>query len=275
MENLNRPLLINKEDQNELDKEGFLIIPNFLNNNIVDRVFELYEKHFNPEKTSDPHYWNSLWNLPIKQKEDLNEELLSILKPIIKNHFSNYEILVITIMVKLIGEKNVCEPHRDFSILNEIKNEYYNAWIPLIDINKENAPLFLLPKSHIYFNEVLPMLTKWPYDDFREEIKNEVLTIYPKKGDLVIYKEKTVHGSWGNFSGKPRPNLHFGILPKKPEIMYYKYGKTNEIEGYLVNQEFYFGGKESFEEKLQNIELKQKIEIPSSYNSFKNYKDNF
>ena len=102
MENWNRRQLINKEGQNELDKEGFLIIPNFLNNNIVDRVFELYVQHFNPEKTSDPHYLNSLWNLPIKQKEDLNEELLSILKPIIKNHFSNYEILVITIMVKLI-----------------------------------------------------------------------------------------------------------------------------------------------------------------------------
>jgi hypothetical protein len=68
-----------------------------------------------------------------------------------------------------------------------------------------------------------------------------VETINAEAGDLVIYLDKTLHGSHINFSNASRPVVHFGILHPDVELQFYNLDEKQEnVKVYKVPSRFYF-----------------------------------
>ena len=233
-----------------MQENGFIVIRNFLSEQQIKDAELIKETLMLRHTTSDTVFWNSLWNVPGTEFERSSVDLLSIMKGNLDEILKDYEVPQISIMVKLPGEHTACDPHRDFSILNEVTNQYWNAWSPLIDIDDEIGPLYALKASHLKLNHILAFNEKWPYKDYCEEVK--LLSEYFKinKGDLIIYCDRTVHGSLPNRTKSTRGNLHFGILPLKADYKYYK-KNAEQILVYDVDLSFYTQRKfnEDFEKK--------------------------
>ncbi len=247
---MKRPKLKNQKHDRILQENGFIVIRDFLSEQQI-KATELIKKGLMlRHTTSDTVFWNSLWNVPGKEFESSSVDLLNIMKENLDEIIKKYEVPQVSIMVKLPSEHTACYPHRDFSILNEETNQYWNAWCPLIDIDDEIGPIYALKASHIKLNHILAFNEKWPYKDYIEEVK--LLSEYFKvsKGDLIIYCERTVHGSVPNRTKNTRANLHFGILPLNADYKYYK-KKEEQILVYNVDLSFYTQRKfnEYFEKK--------------------------
>ena len=222
----------------DLRENGYCYLPNFLSKETLHSLQSLFENvHLNNENSKG--MWNSLFDLKENESEEVSQKILELLKPKLDALFESYSAPVASFMSKNAGEKGVCELHRDFSILDEEKFEYRNVWIPLVDIQKENGALYALKGSHNVFNYPLPMFQKWPYTDLQEELFDKVDVFEVKAGDLVIYADRTLHGSFLNLSQKPRPVVHLGALHPQFETAYYHLNEET-VEVYKVPFSFFF-----------------------------------
>ena len=67
--------------------------------------------------------------------------------------------------------------------------------------------------------------------------------VYPKAGDLVVYRDKCLHGSFTNQSDQYRPVVHYGSLHTDAKLCYYYRDRTkldSPVEVYSVSEDFYF-----------------------------------
>ena len=100
---------------------------------------------------------------------------------------------------------------------------------------------YVLRGSNHVFEYVLPLFSPWPYKGMQNELFPMVETIEAGAGDLVIYLDKTLHGSHINFSSDSRPVVHFGALHPDVELQFYSLDeKRQEVKVYAVPPRFYF-----------------------------------
>ncbi len=118
------------------------------------------------------------------------------------------------IFLKEPGTHKVTPWHQDMPYYCLDGNDTGSFWIPLDDVSKENN-LQLILKSHKWPKLIRP--TKWSnnkswYKDNSsfmdlpkiKELKYDILIPELNLGDAVLFNFKTVHGSTGNKTLKPR-----------------------------------------------------------------------
>lgn len=226
--------------ESELNQNGFVHIAGFLTPEEKDDFFSLY-KSLHVDTRFEKSMWNSLYDLPEESGLQASERIKQFLTEKFKDKLSDFKIPVASIMVKNPTTDSHCDLHRDYTAFDESCFEYRNGWIPLIDINEQNGALYVVPKSDHVFDYPLPMFTEWPYKQMIPELMNHIRVVYARAGDLVVYKDRTLHGSFQNHTAQPRPVIHFGLLHKDASTFYYRKNTVNnQVDVFSVNPEFFF-----------------------------------
>lgn len=227
--------------ENSVEEQGFGHLSGFLNQQEIDALRTVFDRHYsyNP----DVGMWNSLYNIPADASAEVGTDILAVLHDKISALLGPYWMPSATFMTKNPNEHGVCELHRDFSVVDERTYEYRNVWIPLVDTTRRTGALYVLPCSHKVFDYPLPMFTKWPYEKMQEKLFEAIEVIEAKAGDLVVYSDRTLHGSFLHQGEGPRPVVHFGIFHPDCELMYYHLEEDGLVKVYPVPYAFYFENK--------------------------------
>ena len=226
--------------EQDLNRNGFILFKNFLNTDEVAELYTLYKTH-HKKADADKGMWNSLYDITAEQGVLISEQILHLLRPKLTALFVSYYAPVATYMSKNCNPNSTCDLHRDFSILNEKEFQYRNIWIPLVPTTKNNGALYVLRGSNHVFDYVLPLFSEWPYRNMQSELFPLVETITAEAGDLVIYLDKTLHGSHINYSNDSRPVVHFGAMHPDVELQFYCLDERKEnVKVYGVPFRFYF-----------------------------------
>jgi hypothetical protein len=245
--------LKNEENEAFLNKYGFCYIRDFISKSNVKQMFSLFKKIHTCIDNSK-NQWNSLYDLDNTESNSISKAIRDIIYPSFENIFSDFEIPIATYMSKNPIAGSTCELHRDFSIYDENKVQFRNFWIPLIDINEKNGALYVVPGSHKIFTDIRPMFTDWQYEHFRDNMMHLKKTIYASAGDLILYTDRTLHGSHENKTSEPRPVVHGGVLPINSPLCYYHYSEPY-LKKHRVNIDFYLKREFLDLEKLNNYLL--------------------
>ena len=222
--------------ERDMNENGYVHIHSFLSNEEVYSLNELFN-HYHTIRNGGKGFWFSVENLSEKEAREFNLKAGVILKPKVEKYFDDAHLPIITLLNKYPGNESHMDAHRDCSVLDEEKFGFRNMWIPLVDTDKNNGALFVLPRSHKYFNELYPIGIKWPYNQFSNLIVQKATTLQALKGDLLVYDQSMLHGSWKNQTQKNRPVVHFGIIPEEAEMLFYKIdseGPALEVSAYSV-----------------------------------------
>jgi hypothetical protein len=226
--------------EQRLLQDGFVLIKNFLSQNEVEPLCALYKKHHGTSN-ADKGMWNSLYDVSAEDGFEISQKILSALQSKLEEIFVSYHAPVATFMSKNCNEKSTCDIHRDFSTQDEAEFQYRNIWIPLVSTKLNNGALYVLRGSNNVFDYVLPMFAEWPYKDMQKELINMSEVIYADAGDLIIYLDKTLHGSLVNYSTDSRPVVHFGVLhPDNKLCFYYLDQDAKKVKVYQVPFKFFF-----------------------------------
>lgn len=225
--------------EDSLNRNGFVHIPAFLSPQQVAAYFAIY-KSLHTDTVFEKSMWNSLYDMPEGRGEQVSRQLKAMLTENFSGWLADFKMPVVTFMVKNPTTDSHCELHRDNSAFDETRFEYRNGWIPLVDINEKNGALYVVPKSDMVFDYCLPMATEWHYKSMIPELMKHIQVVYAKAGDLVVYKDKTLHGSFHNRTDAPRPVLHFGLLHPQASTYYYKRNENNRVDMFSVPPEFFF-----------------------------------
>ncbi len=222
-----------------ISENGFVAVRNFLSPEKTSTLLALYKQH-HAIAESDAGMWNSMYNLSKDIAPQISQSILATITPELNDLFESYAAPVASFMSKNPNELGICDLHRDFSILDESKFEYRNVWIPLVDITLQNGALYALAGSHKIFNYPLPMFCKWPYSHLQDKLDKHIDVFTVKAGDMVVYSDRTLHGSYLNKSQTSRPVIHLGALHPEYELAYYYLGPDNVVKIFEVPYSFFF-----------------------------------
>lgn len=244
-----------KNDQSEafFNKYGYLHIESFLNKETIKTLLDLY-KSLHTEVNSKQNQWNSLYHLKKGEGLEVSNFIRNLLYDQLEEIFDNLSYPVGTFMSKNPNKGSTCEVHRDFTVYDENIIQFRNIWIPLIDINKQNGALYVIPGSHHLFHSIRPMFSEWEYKHIDKHILKYKKTIYAKAGDLIVYSDKTLHGSLENLSASTRPVIHGGVIPPESSLYYYHL-ENGMVKKYKVDHSFYLDNMFEDLSSLGNYEL--------------------
>ncbi len=232
------PRFIDNKLEEEINTNGYVIIPNFLTKNEVEKLLNLHNEH---HQEATIGCWNSIYDLPVGAGKIISDQITSVAKPHFAKLFQDWKFPVALFIVKNPKQGHESLVHRDDTMHDEQEAQYRQCWVPLVDITKDNGTLYVVPKSHQVFTDERPMFAKWPYEHLRPRLEKEFVPIYPKAGDLVVYFEKTLHGSYTNETNESRPVFQGGVLHKEAEPWFTRFvPERNEVESYAVDYDFFF-----------------------------------
>lgn len=234
---------INKELENQFNDFGFIHIRSFINEYELASLQKLFNNTYNYSDVSQG-MWNSQFHADSETSKTTSSQILNVLNSKLEATFVDYYSPVASFMVKNPNKFGITELHRDYSIQNENSFQYRNIWIPLVDTNKQNGALYALKRSQSFFDYPLPMFCKWPYHKYKDDLFQYCDIIDAKAGDLVVYADRTLHGSFINQTSTPRPVVHFGLLHPETNLCYYYLDESkNEVNIYNVPFSFFFENK--------------------------------
>lgn len=265
------PKLKNHVWHHKMEEDGYLHIKGFMETDQVENIKQVFNSLYHKYPTKHLGFWNTILDLPDNEFDQTNSSLLSILGPIVSQYFDEYELIQATIMSKLIGDSTNCPLHRDNSILDERSFMFWNCWLPLIDITHNNGQLYVIKGSHKLKNGIVPFGESWQTNKTLDYYKDELLCLEPSAGDLIIYADRTLHGSFPNNSDALRPVCHFGLLPFQPKFLFFKRNEFNSIDAFEVEKDFYLNrnGLKSTEEFLKDYSYdileEKKGETPKAF----------
>lgn len=230
---------INPELQKKYEEDGYAIVKNVLNTAEIEQLKKLFDIHYFHNKPYT--MWNSICDTPHDKAPLVSSQIIDIVKPNLDKLFKNYVCPVGTFLVKNPTPTSTVRLHRDFSIQDETEFSYQNIWIPLVDTTPKNGQLYVLKKSHSFFNYPLPHNAPWPYIEHENILLENSDIVEANAGDMVIYNDKMLHGSSDNLTDRPRPVVHFGLLHPDAKILYYYLNEnTQEVTIYETPSSFFF-----------------------------------
>lgn len=213
---------------------GYVVIP-FLNPVEVEDMLSFYHQNH----TDDiPGFYVSIFSSDISLREKISQKIRSIYINHIENNFINYRLIGGNFIVKTNIEKERIHPHQDWTFIDEENCRGFNIWIPLVDLNEENGAIRITPGSHLWVKNYCGPKIQDSFLDKKEEIWQNMTTLYLKAGEALIYDARLFHASFPNQTDQPRVATVFGAIPNNAK-MYHYIGDGEFVDVYDSNEAFF------------------------------------
>lgn len=224
--------------EKKFQRKGYVVLP-LLSSQQVLELLLFFKKEYNIDFSGfhSTHFLNDE-----QLKRTVHNKISSILEPQLQKYLLDYNAVFANFMVKSIGKDSRMPLHADWTYVDENKFQSLGVWSPLINTNKENGRLGVVPKSHLLKKNYRGPNIPSPFHDFNEYIiKNYGKLLKMKAGEVLIYDHRLLHFSPANLSKSIRPAMNLVLAPQSASLYHY----TNvscfpAIEKYKVdNPEFY------------------------------------
>lgn len=197
-----------KANNKFFNKNGFLLIE-FLSEDDVSKLLVYLQK----VKIINNGF-HSVKDISDEKKIKANSDfILNICQNKIESLLNDYHAVLGSFLVKK-RKSGVLGIHMDAPFSDELQSETLNIWIPLVDINKNNGVINILPKSH-----KLPKYPRtFPVSEFPQEeetlilLKQKLVPITMKKGQALIFPLSLIHNSSANLSNFDRPAISIACI---------------------------------------------------------------
>jgi hypothetical protein len=234
-----RARLKNVELDLQLEKEGYLVLSNWINASQLATLNQVFITN-KASIAAARNGLNSLLVNDIALRKQISDSIMAVLGPSLEDSFIEYIPFFGYFMVKPTqgGQENF---HRDYSITNEDEFDYLTLWLPLEDIDTKSGCLQIIPKSHQLFHYPLPIDVAWPYSALTNTLQSHAVDVPMQAGDLLLFFAKTIHASYPNLSDNPSHVVSTNLIHPDTQMVHYYYSsENNEINTYEVDSWLYF-----------------------------------
>lgn len=157
-------------------------------------------------------------------RKTMQENLAKILMPYFETILDDYDFFSASFVNKNPTERFLICAHQDFTYSEEPEIPSFMCWVPLVDTNIENGSIGFIPKSHLFYDYKRAFPFPLSYSPI---VKNEIelmkyLDIQEMKaGEMVFFFNKTVHGSFANYTQNIRYAINISFIKKNSEPVLY------------------------------------------------------
>lgn len=267
-------LFIEKVYRNTFAYQGYVVLP-LLEKKDVDALLLFYDQIKESAGVEKPFY-TSIWSEDKVHRQSVNATVSAILFPALQKKLMAIQPVFANFMVKESGENSALIPHQDWSFVEEPQHDSATVWCPLMDVNKSNGNLQIIPGSHLLNNYVRARFADAPFREIEKtELKNLLVDIPMKAGEAIILNSRMIHASPNNTSNKPRIVASVVLAPQQAPLFHWEYeqGDANPLtKKYSIKDDFFYAYScyetlsdliptetKSFAEKLLTLEELKKI----------------
>jgi len=221
---------LTKEQLDEFNENGFLILRDFANINLCDQILEKAKEHLHrkqaPIESEQEYMQVSQDDITVRRlrqvydREEVFKEWMTSdkMRPILKQILKDTPVLTLahhnSIMTKLPHESTRTFWHQDRRYWHFKNDNLVSVWLSLGDEFLENGLLEFIPKSHkIEFSK-----DRFDEDsNFLDENKENQKLIKTrtssnlKKGDVVLFHCKTLHHANKNASDNAKISFVYTV----------------------------------------------------------------
>ena len=221
---------LTKEQLDEFNENGFLILRDFANINLCDQILEKAKEHLHrkqaPIESEQEYMQVSQDDITVRRlrqvydREEVFKEWMTSdkMRPILKQILKDTPVLTLahhnSIMTKLPHESTRTFWHQDRRYWHFKNDNLVSVWLSLGDEFLENGLLEFIPKSHkIEFSK-----DRFDEDsNFLDENKENQELIKTrtssnlKKGDVVLFHCKTLHHANKNASDNAKISFVYTV----------------------------------------------------------------
>ena len=122
-------------------------------------------------------------------------KLFSTFVPKLDLLLDHYKTFTASYVIKRAGLQNIVPPHQDWSFVDEREFCSATVWVPLMDVNKNNGALGVIPGSHRLLNYPCSSPSHKP-----SILSDHAFTLFPfveivdmKAGEALIFDNRLVH----------------------------------------------------------------------------------
>lgn len=204
-------IFVNYDTELSFTQNGFVILP-IDNTKILDGLDDLYRN--NSVENNEGLQLSLKSNKP-EQKIIIHRLASSLLRDFFSTHLLGYRPLAAGFISKIPGKENSAGLHRDPSFTDESKCRTLLFWCPLVDTDKTNGALGIIPQSNLVFNGYKGMVYgKFDFSPDEKKIQKKYgKLLHLKRGEGVIFDTALLHYSGQNYTTNPRIVFSCFLVP--------------------------------------------------------------
>jgi hypothetical protein len=153
----------------------------------------------------------------------------------------DYRVLGAVLSSKAPGPDSVVTLHQDWTVVDERRHVAFMAWIPLVDTNRENGTLEVLPGSHRVFRGLRAPTLRSPLKGHEAKLLGGLEPLTMRAGDVVIMHNALAHFSAPNLTTSPRPAVVVRGCSRDARIVFHYANPgapEGQVERFEVGDEF-------------------------------------
>lgn len=238
-------LFKNLEYQSLFEQQGFIKIDNsILDLNDINTLTQFLNTSGILMQTNDPvfiamdHPEKSLVN---SMTEIISQMVTSKLEMYIIDPMFFYGSFII----KYPNKNLVVKPHQDGTFIDdELSNNSFTCWIPLVDVDINNGCIGVIKGSNKILTNIRPLPSPYvyrPLDKFATSLLPYFELIPMKAGECLIFDNKLFHISPPNTSINIRPAISLWFTQKNNQLIHYflKPNTVDRVLKYKIDSNFF------------------------------------
>ncbi len=187
-----------------------------------------------------PYFNYSLLECDFEKSKNIRHFFSKKLRNFYQQHFTDYRTLNESFLSKpgLLNEEFLL--HQDFNYTDEKKFPSYNIWIPLTDVNENNGAMFVLPGSHLWFNNYRSASLPTSRISMKNFHEHQIEKIPMKPGQVLLFNPAVFHGSFANKTTQSRIVVTATVTHANADFLYYhQQPKDSHVEVILLSEDAY------------------------------------
>jgi hypothetical protein len=165
----------------------------------------------------------------VETRSTLQSELLGMLDDFFSTTLPAFRPVLPNLLVKRANSPGgMIVPHRDMAIVDETKGEAsLQVWIPLIDVDRSNGALRVMPRSHRLRDPIRALGDSLAVDATTSELEERMTSVSMRAGDVLVFHGRTIHSSPPNTTSMDRPAIGCMLARRDaPLVLYSRVAET-------------------------------------------------
>lgn len=211
-------ILRTSEYDDSLRTEGYAVVRGLLTDADVRQAVEVY-------RSTDDGVGRSKYNsLEINERghrRSVSNGLAPILVPRICAELEGYRPVGYNLAVKKAGSQEPFAMHIDDDHCDRTKHVGVNVWIPLVDVDRSNGSLYIVPRSHRLPATINGIGSVFPFPDHEDALMDRAVFMEMEAGDALVFDDRLIHGSLTNDTDQDRVAIICGWVPEDADLLLY------------------------------------------------------
>ncbi len=256
-----------KVTEEEFNKNGFVKLHMFSEDEV--NSFKRFYQDFKIKDERRYGFSVSIDELDDSKRSQLNSFYKHRVFPKFSDYLNQPKFFTGSYMIKEPFPTGTVAAHQDWTFVDESKFQSLMCWISLDKSDISNGAMAFIKGGHTFFDQIrgfpCPLVPE-PVEAYRYKLMPYMNVIETEPGDVLIFDNKTIHGSFPNCTNETRHAISITLTQQAADFVAYYLNPQKkdkyEIVKYRVDEDFFDRyNNPKFHQKYEQNELLDDLEM--------------